>query len=644
MAARPNRSSKFNFQIESIAKKQEALLYPEAPGEGGVTVQDSLKKKYTEATSLKKTEPTTSEKKEEASLKSNIPHYDDVIRLLNIFIAHVKDCAWKFNPNHSFGNILNTTTYKPLMVQSADLCNGFVELAKECGIKASLALVSLDENFSPPFYQNYPGITGPFGCFDEDYGKTAGNRNVLAKHHVIQFGPYLLDPVFMCKYENQACAFDPNEIARKFYWAVMKNNYDEARTCFVSLKNELKENSDLVQYLRQNILFTSAQNAAYDHKPALMTLKAVLNLGFDANIRDHAGRIPLQHCAPHTQAFALLAKHTHPEYVRWVMDQAKIEPIIAAIAMDDLEALKVMLCKDIANLSMVNEKGWTPLHWAAHFNSSKVAGHLLQAGAKVEVLNQDGQLPLGLVTDPSSEVFKLIAERMDQKRAREIQTQFWMNQACVHIQYGQLESVQQLLKETKDSKQAFDIDTQDLSGMTMLHYAAHFDQLKIGEWLLQNKAKQMADFDIMKPRFPLSFVKPQHKQQWMNLIAKYPPEKKNDNAGMKPNQTPGSNSSANRNPSPNRHSSPNRHPSANGNHSPAPQSSHGSTTSFDPNFLMPLPMHQYEKSKEYGKSSQSGQSGRLGQKSESKVDAQQQKTDDAQKQKSAAAAKIMAGK
>ena len=79
----------------------------------------------------------------------------------------------------------------------------------------------------------------------------------------------------------------------------------------------------------------------------------------------------------------------------------KAEMIIKEITKDEPN---LNLINDLivlgANVDVQDQWDYTPLHWAAYWEEIKVARMLIDAGAKKDIKNEDGQIPYDLARTP----------------------------------------------------------------------------------------------------------------------------------------------------------------------------------------------------------------------------------------------------
>ncbi len=69
--------------------------------------------------------------------------------------------------------------------------------------------------------------------------------------------------------------------------------------------------------------------------------------------------------------------------------------LIYAVKKNDINLLKIAIAKN-ANLNWQDEKGRTPLHWAAYYGNTEIAKLLIFHGANPYIKDKNGLTPLDI--------------------------------------------------------------------------------------------------------------------------------------------------------------------------------------------------------------------------------------------------------
>jgi ankyrin repeat protein len=150
-------------------------------------------------------------------------------------------------------------------------------------------------------------------------------------------------------------------------------------------------------------------------------LRSLLEQGVDPNSRDPKGypvlSVALRRESP--KAFALLL--AHPAIDVNALNATGESPLMLAAIAGDLESCEQLLARG----AQVQKAGWTPLHYAAGGQNTRIVELLLARGAGLDAESPNGTTPLMLAaqTAPESTVELLLRRGADPKRRNQRELQ-----------------------------------------------------------------------------------------------------------------------------------------------------------------------------------------------------------------------------
>ena len=188
------------------------------------------------------------------------------------------------------------------------------------------------------------------------------------------------------------------------------------RNCF---KNAL--------YLLVFIAFGSAIAGSYDdffiaiRNDNAGVVNDLLERGFDPNTRNAKGQPGLTVAMQEQSPKAARALLNHPTIDVNALNQAGESALMMAALKGDLASSQLLLERG----ALVNQSGWSPLHYAATGPEPKIVKLLLDSGADIDAGSPNGSTPLMMAAQYGSEdSIKLLLDRgADAKRRNQLDMQ-----------------------------------------------------------------------------------------------------------------------------------------------------------------------------------------------------------------------------
>jgi ankyrin repeat protein len=155
------------------------------------------------------------------------------------------------------------------------------------------------------------------------------------------------------------------------------------------------------------------------------------------------------------------------------------ESIFLAVSINDLSRVRRLLERG-ANVDVVDNSGWTPLHVAAHHGHRDIVALLLRSGANVDAVDNNGWTPLHHAAhDGHRDIVALLLEGGANVNAA---TNNGRTPLHVAAHDGHRDIVALLLRSGAN------VDAVDNYGWTPLHWAAHDGHRDVVTLLLQSGA------------------------------------------------------------------------------------------------------------------------------------------------------------
>ena len=128
-------------------------------------------------------------------------------------------------------------------------------------------------------------------------------------------------------------------------------------------------------------------------------------------------------------------------------------------------------------------RGWTALHWAAYYNRLKIVKILIDAGADVNIQNEEEDTPLHIATRWCN--IKTIKLLLDSGADVNIKNKKGWTPLHSTLAIEYLDKLTLLL-----SVPDIDLNVQDTEGWTPLHWAVYFNEFKVVEILVDAGARK----------------------------------------------------------------------------------------------------------------------------------------------------------
>lgn len=172
--------------------------------------------------------------------------------------------------------------------------------------------------------------------------------------------------------------------------------------------------------------------------------------------------------------------------------------------------------------SLVNEKSHhnnlTMLHIAAAYNSPKIVSILINLGADVNAGDSCGYIPLHYASQKGyQKVLFLLLH--NQNNSVNLRTNDQKTALILASMYGHEQCVKALLFFAEHTHSAIDVNSQDVDGMTALHYAVQCGFKGIVENLIEYQAKVTLKNGIGK--LPLDYARCSIIREKLEDAAKY---------------------------------------------------------------------------------------------------------------------------
>lgn len=165
----------------------------------------------------------------------------------------------------------------------------------------------------------------------------------------------------------------------------------------------------------------------------------------------------------------------------WVGGQAA-EPLQLAAAANDTNAIAQLLAEGIDINAAENNRGCSPLHWAARFNRLAAARALIEHGANLAARDQTGLTPLHYAAlRGHSEMVEIL---LDHKAPVNSLDQQGLSPLHLAAQYGHPEIIKLLINYGADVRAQT-----NYRGLTPLHWAAFWGHTEAVKILLANGAE-----------------------------------------------------------------------------------------------------------------------------------------------------------
>ncbi|XP_076285654.1 uncharacterized protein LOC143211676 [Lasioglossum baleicum] len=200
-------------------------------------------------------------------------------------------------------------------------------------------------------------------------------------------------------------------------------------------------------------------------------------------------------------------------------------PLHYAAKSDKLEVVKYLIEEKGANVNVKDNNGQTPLHSAVDHGKLEVVRYLIEEkNANINVKDNNGQTPLhSAAKSDKLEVIKYLIE----EKAANVNVKDNNGQTTLHTaaKSKKLEIVKYLIEEKH-----VDFNVKDNSGVTPLHYAAKNDGLEVVKYLIEEKG---ADVNVKDNdgQTPLHSAADHGKLE----VVRYLIEEKNANINVKDN-------------------------------------------------------------------------------------------------------------
>jgi hypothetical protein len=123
-------------------------------------------------------------------------------------------------------------------------------------------------------------------------------------------------------------------------------------------------------------------------QPHIIT--ALLNEGFDPNVRDEQGQVALYLALRAESLEAAAALLAHPRIEVDAVNPAGETPLMMAALRGQLDMARQLMEKG----ATINRAGWTPLHYAASGPEPRLVRLLLDKGAVIDARSPNGSTPL----------------------------------------------------------------------------------------------------------------------------------------------------------------------------------------------------------------------------------------------------------
>jgi ankyrin repeat protein len=308
-------------------------------------------------------------------------------------------------------------------------------------------------------------------------------------------------------------------------------------------------NSDLEKTFQgRTLLFSAATFGLYE------VVSYLLDRGADANIRskDKFSQAPLELISnTKSPLFNLLYKHTKKPSANDILFQK--------VLMGSLEDIKDAVAKGLP-VDYQDSSGWTLLHWAASNNSEDIVRYLLELGANANKKTSDetSEIPLAFVQNTNSKLFKLLYKHTNKSlanvyrntetdnigdaspkcsfsdmelyinegnEAEAIRKLKYLDKSCfTKTSQGQTLLYQALASGFGDlaallmeQSSTINLNYQNSSGWTLLHWAAHYNFKDITATLLTMGTDPTLKTKDEYQQVPLDFVQ-DTKSDLFNLL------------------------------------------------------------------------------------------------------------------------------
>ena len=146
----------------------------------------------------------------------------------------------------------------------------------------------------------------------------------------------------------------------------------------------------------------------------------------------------------------------------------------------NVEVLKYLVSQGV-DVNATTAHGWTPLHYAARYNSVNVAAYLVSLGVDVNAQNDQGKTPLYVAAEKNDSV-DILAYLVSQGADVNAKDQYGRTPLHKAALYNSVEVVAYLVS------QGADVNAKNDKGETPLHIAAYEGHLEVVQFLISQKA------------------------------------------------------------------------------------------------------------------------------------------------------------